>query len=394
MKKKKLLVFFCLCGLFTMAASFAHPVTPTLIVERNLDSAIFGTALAAMQTTMFLFPPFWGRLCDYLPTKRIMLISAFGYAIGQVIFGAAQNEAMVYVARIFAGIFTGGAYTAFSNHVIHISDPDSRGANLTAMITIQSVSSALGYFVGGFLGLISVEIVFVAQVAILVLCGVLFQLCCMDDMAFVTKPDRPMTLREVNPFSAFASARTFMTPMLGLLFAIVVFSGIGHNAYEQSFNYYIKDQFDLSSAYNGIVKVVIAVMTIVLNSTVCIYLQKKTDTNKSFLPVLLLTPLPILCAVLLRDQIPFFGAYLVYYGLQVVRTPLMQTLVANRATSKNSNSVMGFYQSMISLGSIFGALFAGLIYSINPLYPFMLAFLALVAACVIGVGYVRKYQSQ
>ena len=52
---------------------------------------------------------------------------------------------------------------------------------------------------------------------------------------------------------------------------------------------------------------------------------------------------------------------------------------------------MGFYQSMNSLGSIFGALFAGLIYGANPMYPFILAFLAFAAACLIGGAYVRRY---
>lgn len=391
MKNKKIIVFFCICTLFNMAASFVHPVTPTLIVERGLNSAVFGTALAAMQTTMFLLPPFWGKLCDYIPTKRIMLICCFGYAIGQMIFGAAQNETMVYVGRIFAGCFTGGCFTAFSNYVIHVSEPGSRGANLTTMVTIQTVSGALGYFVGGFLGVVSVETAFVVQIAVLVLCGVLFQLCCLDDTDFVAKPDRPMTFREVNPFNAFVSSRTFMTPMLSLLFAIVAVSGIGHNAYEQSFNYYIKDQFQLNSAYNGTVKAVVAVMTMVINSTVCIYLQKKTDTNKTFLPVLLLTLLPVSSAILLRNQIPFFGAYLVYNGLYAIRMPLLQTLTANRTTAENSNSVMGFYQSMNSLGSIFGALFAGLIYAANPMYPFILALLAFIAACLIGAGYVKRY---
>ena len=393
MNKKKLLTFFFLCGLFTMTSSFAHPVTPTLIVERNLDSAIFGTAFAAMQVTMFLLSPFWGKLCDYFPTKRIMLIGCIGYAIGQVIFGAAQNEAMVYAGRIFAGCFTGGVFTSFSNHVIHIGDPDSRGANLTAMITIQTVTSALGYFVGGFLGLISVEVVFAVQVAVLLLCGALFQVLCMDDMVFVVKPDHPLTLKEVNPFSAFAAAKNFMTPMLGLLFAIVVFSGIGYNSYEQSFNYYIKDQFDLSSAYNGTVKVIVAVLTIVMNSTVCIYLQKKTDINKSFLPVLLLCPLPIVCTLLFRSQVPFFAAYLFYNGLHAIRIPLLQTLIANSATAENSNSVMGFYQSMNSLGSIFGALFAGLIYAVNPMYPFALAVAAFVITGLFGIGYVKQYKA-
>lgn len=391
MKNKKLIVFFCICTLFNMAANFVHPVTPTLIVERNLDSAIFGTALAAMQITMFLFPPFWGKLCDYIPTKRIMFICSCGYAVGQVIFGAAQNEAMVYAGRIFAGCFTGGAFTAFSNYVIHVSNPESRGTNLIALVTIHTVAGALGYFVGGFLGVISVETAFAAQIAVLVLCGMLFRICCLDDTVFIKKPDHPMTLREVNPFSAFVSAKTFMTPMLGLIFAVVAVSGIGHNAYEQSFHYYIKDQFKLSSAYNGTIKAAVAVMTMVMNSTVCVYLQRKTDINKSFLPVLLLAVLPIGSAIIFRNRIPFFGAYLVYNALYAIRMPLLQTLTANRATAENSNSVMGFYQSMNSLGSIFGSMFAGLIYAANPMSPFHLSLLAFLAACLISAIYVKQY---
>ena len=54
---------------------------------------------------------------------------------------------------------------------------------------------------------------------------------------------------------------------------------------------------------------------------------------------------------------------------------------------------MGFYQSMNSLGGIFGALFAGLIYSKNPMYPFILAFIAFLAATLIGLIYRRMYRS-
>ena len=69
---------------------------------------MFGVALAAMMTMNFCFSPFWGKLCGYIPTNRIMLICGIGYAIGQMIFGAAQSELMVVGGRMFAGIFTGG----------------------------------------------------------------------------------------------------------------------------------------------------------------------------------------------------------------------------------------------------------------------------------------------
>ena len=48
MKDKEMTAYFAVVTLFYMAASFAHPVTPTLIVERELDSSMFGIALASI----------------------------------------------------------------------------------------------------------------------------------------------------------------------------------------------------------------------------------------------------------------------------------------------------------------------------------------------------------
>lgn len=46
-KNKRFYAFLALTVLFNLAANFAHPVTPALIVERNLDSSMFGVAFAA-----------------------------------------------------------------------------------------------------------------------------------------------------------------------------------------------------------------------------------------------------------------------------------------------------------------------------------------------------------
>ena len=392
MKDKKMLTFLIICLIFNMAASFAHPVTPTLIVERGLDSSVFGTALAAMQTTMFLFSPLWGKLCNYVSTKKIIMIGAIGYAIGQMMFGMAQNEMMVFAGRMFAGCFTGGCFTGFSNYVINTSTPEKRNTNLTTMLTIQTVAGALGYFIGGFLGLISVETSFTAQVVTLLTCAFGFYFLCLDDTPFKHKPDHPLTLKEANPFGAFIAAKNFMTPLLALMFIVIAVSGIGYNAYEQSFNYFIKDQFTLNSAYNGTIKVIIAGLTMLFNSTLCLYLQQKTNINKTFLPIMAICTTLVGSAICVKTQIPFMAIYIIYNGFNAVRQPLLQSIIASQATKETSNSVMGFYQSMNSLGSIFGAAFAGIIYNANPIYPFVLACAAYGLACFIGIIYIKKYK--
>ena len=54
MKSKKLILFLVLMGIYNMSANLIHPITPTLIVERNLDSSMFGVAFAAMMTAFFI----------------------------------------------------------------------------------------------------------------------------------------------------------------------------------------------------------------------------------------------------------------------------------------------------------------------------------------------------
>ena len=54
--KLRFSLFFTAMILFNLAANFAHPVTPTLIQERNLPDYMFGLMLAAMMGSQFTMP--------------------------------------------------------------------------------------------------------------------------------------------------------------------------------------------------------------------------------------------------------------------------------------------------------------------------------------------------
>ena len=396
MQPKKLTLFFVIAVLFNLGASFVHPVTPTLIIERNLDSSMFGVAFAAMMLMNFLFSPFWGQLCTYIPTKRILLISGIGYAVGQCFFGIAQSEAAVIGGRMFSGIFIGGCYTAMLNYTVNLSDSDPaiRGTNLVILTTIQSVGSACGYFIGGMLGVISVMTAFIVQVITLALSGVLFYIVCADDTPSKPVKTSGLSLKACNPFAAFFGAREFMTPMLGLIFGIVAVSAIGQNSYEQCFNYFIKDQYGMTSVWNGGLKAAIAVLTLILNSTVSIYLQHRTDINKTFLHILSACVALSGIGMLSSQRIVFVSVFVIYSSVMLLRLPMLQGMAAERTRGSYSNQVMGFYQAMNSLGGIFGALFAGLIYSVYARLPFILAFAAFCIAWILGVIYRRAYSRE
>jgi DHA1 family multidrug resistance protein-like MFS transporter len=377
--------------LFNMAASFAHPVTPTLIQEYHLNDYMFGVALAVMQCAYFLMSPFWGKLNNYIASRKSMLICCLGYAVGQALFGMARTESMVIFARVFAGMFTGGAFTSFLTYIVNTSSDMERGRNLTIFATIQTVAGAFGYFVGGFLGEVSLNVTFAAQTACLALAGVAFFFICRDDRpADAGKIEPKRLVREANPFAAFVACRHFMTVLFAVLFASACLYNLGYTAFEQCFNYYIKDALGLTSKYNGLIKGVIGFVSLAANATICMWIIKKTNVRRSIVLVLGLGAVAITGVVFADSTLPFMGISVLFYAIYAVSLPLLQDLVARRAAhTTDSNLVMGFFNSTRSLGGIVGSLCAGFLYSSSPKSPFVFAAIALALSTLCALIYAK-----
>ncbi len=393
-QKNKYLPLMMTLFFYSIGGSMGHPVTPTMIIERNLDSSLFGTAFAAMSITNFLTAPLWGKLCNYMPTRKIMSISCLGYMLGQSIFGFCTNGAMAIGGRAISGIFIAGLHTALPSYIINTSGSlDERSRALTLNMTIQNVASACGYFIGGMMGAyFNVEITFTTLLIIIFISAILFYVTSEDDTPYKQVPDHKLTFAEANPFAAFMAARSFMTNTLAICFAAVVFGSLGQVCLEQVFNYYIQDQFGQTSASNGIFKAAIAIGTLVCNTTVTMKLVRKTDINKTYLPVMLAQILPLALILVTDSLLPFAVGYILFSIINAVRLPIQQNIAAQYGNANNSGSVIGFYNSMNSVGSIFGALFAGLIYEYDPFLPFQLAFGAFSVGIFFAFIYLNKYK--
>ena len=379
-----------------MAASFAHPVTPTLFKGLNLEAYMFGLALASMMATNFFFSPFWGKISGYISSRRTLLICCLGYALGQLFFALAQTKWQFVLARMFAGIFTGGYAVGILTYTVNTTfDEKMRGKNLVIVITLQSICGALGFFVGGLLGEIHVYVAIVTQIITLALCGVLFRAFCADDTKVSLKTlDTKVLLKEANPFNAFVQGKQFMTFTLAMLFAACSLQYLGQTAFDQTFNYYAIDQLGFSTGYNGAIKFLIAFATLVANGTICVWLMNKTDLRKSIIFVLLICTVSIVAALSLHGLLPFLVITILFLALSSISVPILQSMAASSAGETESNLVMGIYNSLKSFGGIFGALIAGFTYVISPRMPFICCGGAFAAATLCAFLYKKRSKRQ
>lgn len=385
-----MLGFYFLVALQGLASNFAHPVTPTLIQSLHMPDYMFGLLFAAMCGTNFLMSPFWGKLADYVDSKVILMIGTCGYALGQFLFWQSKTRVTIILARCVSGFFVAGFGVCTLTYLVNKSTPEQKGTRLTLFAAIQTVTSAFGYLIGGLLGEISISISFASQVICLIICGIGFLFLLEKDRKDNTVFSTKELVRDANPFSAFIAGKKFMTVSFAILFGVVLFSLLASTAYDQCFNYYIKDQFGMTSAYNGTIKAAIGIISLISNMTLCLYIIRKTNIAKSNAKILFIGTCLMLAVISVNNIFIFILLTVLYLAVNAISVPVIQALVSDRAEEKTSNLVMGFYNSIKSLGGVLGALFAGFLYEVGPKIPFIFAAVCFGIACLFAVLYIVK----
>ena len=392
--KLRFLGFFVAMTLFHAAASFAHPVTPTIIQNLGLKDYMFGLMLATMMLANFLMSPFWGKINLYISSRQSLLICCVGYGVAQVWFCYATTEPVILVARLLAGVFVGGIFVSLLTYVVNMAKPEDQGRFLAYSATIHSVAGAFGYLIGGVIGEFSVTAAFLAQAGTLCAAGVLFRLVCLPDAQRQNALPGKELLKAANPLKAFADSKYFMNTAFVLLFAVNVLINFGNTGFDQVFNYYLKDQLGLTSSYNGIIKAAVGMVAFVSNMTLCLWIIRKTDNKRSMVVLVAACTLAALGTVLSQKIGVFiFYSVLVYAGYSV-SLPVLQNMVAKQADPRQKNLVMGFYNATKSLGSICGSLCAGFVYAIHVKLPFICIVVIYGLSVIAAVAYVIYQKKQ
>lgn len=385
--KTRFAAFFATMIVFNLAANFAHPVTPTVIQELHLHDYMFGVALAAMMITNFLMSPFWGKINVYISSRKSLLICCCGYGIAQLWFAFATTELMIILARMFAGLFTGGIFVSFLTYVVNVSKPEDQAKYLTYSATIQSVASAFGYMIGGFIGEFSVKGAFLTQAVTLFAVAILFYVICLPDAHEGMKITGKQLAKEANPFQAFMDSREFMCVAFALLFLVNILINFANTGFDQAFNYYLKDQLGLTSSYNGIIKAAVGFVAFISNMTLCIWIINKTNVKKSMVVLVSVCAAAALGTTISANIAVFIVFSVLVYAGYSVSIPVLQNMIAGQAKPEQKNLVMGFFNATKSLGSIAGSLTAGFIYALNAKLPFACTFVIYSAGIAAAVGY-------
>lgn len=382
MKKVSIFRLYLLVFLYSLIANFAHPVTPTFIKMLGLHDYMFGLAFACMAFTNFLFSPFWSKMANKFGAGKVFAAAFIGYGAMQLCFGLSTMEWQICLARMVGGFFISAI--SVSQLIYIIKNSENSGKDLAILASLSAVVSPFGYLIGGFIGDFSVVGTFVIQSVGLVLVGFLGMIILGDSKTEETS----FTLAEINPLAHFVESGDLIRSFVLIFLIMVTVSSFASTCYEQCFNYYIKDQFNFPSSYNGILKAGVGFIALLANSLITIRLLK-TNTFRTITYVFGLLFIMLMAVIFTEDMIPFIIVNVVFFGCNSIYLPLLQDMITKR-NKERSNEVVGLYNATKAIGMVIGSLFAGFIYAYGPKLSFVFSAAAFFICIFLSILHARK----
>lgn len=388
LKKASIVRLYLIFGIFSIFSNVAHPVTPTMFIDKGFGDYLFGVSFAAMSLCYFIGSFIWGFFGDRYGHIKVMSITGPIYGFAQLLFGLTDTVTMTIIARFIAGFFSSGFFVCSLAYLVNLTDISNRGRNMSYYVAINSVGAAFGYFVGGILGTISIKAVFILQMVVIVLNGVLTYLIVSDSSV----DNKYVSTHSLNPFKAYKDIHGEMPSLLLTFLTAVLLTSFATTAYDNAFNYYLRDALNLSSSYNGIIKAIIGIVTLTVNFTINIYIEKYTNARKSLIIVLFLCGLSALAVPYIPPLYPFFVGNIVFFMFNAIYLPIQQDVITRNQDARTSGIISSIFNSVRAAGMILGSLFSGFIYELGSTLPFLSA--AIVFLISAGISFVNLKQSK
>lgn len=108
--------------------------------------------------------------------------------------------------------------------------------------------------------------------------------------------------------------------------ASVFCASFATTAYDNAYNYYVKEALKFPNYYNGLIRAGIGGITLIVDFTVGAWLMKKTEVKRSIIACLFINGVVAVTVPLVSDVPAFVVGNFIFYAVNALYLPLQQTM--------------------------------------------------------------------
>lgn len=369
MNKKPLLVIFLTVFIDLVGFGIIIPLSPYLARVHGATPFEIGLLMAVYSAMQFIFSPFWGRLSDRVGRRPVLLISIAGTACAHFLFYSGNTLTLLFVARLFAGVFGANISTAMA-YIADVTQEKNRSKNMGLI----GAAFGLGFICGPVLGGVfsggrygeSFPALIASVISLANFCFAYFVL--KESLSVGARQIAKKKSRLKNIFEKFQK------PVMGSLLFGMFASSLSMANMEATLFLFVQDKFNWSTqtasygfAYVG---VCIAITQGLLVRKI---LPKIGEKNLLIIGFIFFTI--GMGMISISVSVPFLALAMTIMALgSGFISPSMSGSLSLLSSPAEQGEVMGVSQSLSALARIFGPPLGGLLYAkISMTAPFVFA---------------------
>ena len=360
MKKSPLASILSIVFIDLIGFGMIIPILPLYALRFQATEWQIGILLASYSFMQFLASPVLGWFSDRYGRKPVLLCSLIGSATGYVLMANATSLAMLFMARILAGVAGASVGTA-SAYIADITPPENRSKRIGLIGAAFGVGFVLGPAIGGILSQWSVVTPFWFAAILSISNAVLMWIVLPEPDRHEARQRGPANLKQT-----FAEAGSWRLGVITLIYFVgiagfaivtVIFPQVSHR------------RFELNQSQISFIFVMVGLIGAAIQGGGIGRLVKHFgDVNLAITGFAIMAISMIMMP--LAGSVPLFLLFTA--GLAVgnsLSQPTVNAIASKGASAALQGRVLGVVQSAGSLGRVFGPVLAGFLLSGDHMRP-------------------------
>ncbi|MHA6280867.1 MFS transporter [Salinimicrobium sp. CAU 1759] len=352
--------------------------TERLALKDNLDTDLINFHIGLLTSIypffQLLFVVVWGKLSDRYGRKPIIIIGLIGFVIMQLLTGLATSLTMLYISRIFGGIFTSSVIPVSNAYLSDITSEKLRTKVMAWSGVAISSGVIFGPVIGGFLSQtdlhlkystrllhldrFSTPFLFAALLGLIVLFIVMKWLKNTDRVHKYTK--QKMSL------SFLFSSYFIILLVISFVIQFVV------TLFETVFSIYGKDELAFNSTQVAIGFMLCGSVMAILQPIFASYGEKIFSSKNQIALGLLISGVSLIAFPFFKSEFMVYSLIFVFAAGGAMITPNLLSAVS-LLSKINTGRNISIQSSTNSIGQILGPVIGSWLVAGGFYYPFIIA---------------------
>ena len=377
MKNKKSMMYLAISNLFLvfLGVGLVIPVIPQLKDEMNFSGTTMGMMISIFAITQLLMSPVAGILSDRMGRKKIIATGMIIFSISELLFGLAQSKNGFYVSRGLGGIAAALIMPAVTAYVADMTTIAERPKAMGIVSAAISGGFIIGPGVGGLIAYLGIRAPFYAA-SLLSLIGFILTLMVLKE------PEK--NIQKVSESVKGSILATLKRPIFASLFAIILISSFGLQAFEAIYSIMASSNFSFTT---GEIAMIITVSGII--ALICqvfffdAIVQKIGEIRLIQLTFFASGVFIAIIAFTKSHLVVVLSTFVVFLAFDLFR-PAVTTYLSKHAGNQQG-MINGLNSTFTSFGNILGPLAAGYLFDLNHIFPYYISAIILLGTGVLSL---------